>query len=49
MDSIMMIDLADHLGHAMNKDLSVLVSAGYPTIHQLARHLSTLTPATDRI
>lgn len=51
MDSIMMIDLGDHLSHAMDEDLSAVVAVGYPTIRQLAGHLTTLalrdSPATD--
>lgn len=42
MDSIMMIDLGDHLSHAMDEDLSAVVAVGYPSIRQLAGHLTTL-------
>lgn len=42
MDSIMMIDLGDLLSHAMDDDLSAVVAINYPTIQELARHLTTL-------
>lgn len=42
MDSIMMIDLGDHLSHAMDQDLSAAVSIGYPSIRELARQLTAL-------
>ena len=38
----MMIDLGDLLSHAMDDDLSAVVAINYPTIQELARHLTTL-------
>jgi hypothetical protein len=48
MDSIMMIDLGDHLSHAMDEDLSAVVAVGYPTIRELTRNLIGLVYSNQR-
>lgn len=48
MDSIMMIDLGEQLGHAMDEDLFALVTVGYPTIRELTRQVTALALRADR-
>jgi len=48
MDSIMMIDLGEQLGHAMDEDLFALVAVGYPTIRELTRQVTALVHRVDR-
>lgn len=48
MDSIMMIDLGDHLSHAMGADLSAVAAVGYPTIRELTRDVIGLVCAAGR-
>ncbi len=48
MDSIMMIDLGEQLGHAIDEDLFAVVTVGYPTIRELTRYVTSLVHRLDR-
>ena len=48
MDSIMMIDLGDHLSHAMDEDLCAVVAVGYPTIRELTWNVIGLVYGAQR-